>query len=351
MTEQLKVLGAMRAVVLAAPAVVLTYAAATEPVVTNTEPPPAATASIETAPNPEPPPSPPAAPSYSEPEEQPECQPVDSKELKDRKREMRDQLREITRTLKQAKKYKATAAEAKLTELKNFVADIQQKLQQDPTRCVLDDYYDARVWEELNPLRASIELPRELADLNKQFKRVEKKFKKRKYKVLGDELLGVLKGKFDEMVAAVAQAKQLFDQGEFEDAQEAKQTVHEDGGPWDVESSMDRLADLYGQMKRVRDPEIAAGLEEFLSPVKDSIKEGDLRGARESLDDVNNDLMRLIDQAVSVRGQGRQRDLFDQRLEKLEDLLERKMGEREAKSNSEKAPPPPSAPTPPAEFK
>ncbi len=362
MSEQVKILSAFLAVVLAAPAIVSTYAAVTTsaepsltplPAATETAPIPsvASPAPLPVAPSPTPTPDlmplPPVPPSPEPPDQQDFVRPD---EVRNILRDIKNQRRDIRGIRKTAKKVNAATVLAKLDEVEQILNVTEAALKNQPTRDALQDYWDARIWEEINPLRAQLELPKEISNIERQLKKVDRKLKQRRYKAIGEELLALLAAKAGEIRSALTQSQQLVAQGEFEEARETLQIVHEEIGPWDIESTMDRLADLYREMKRVRDKEVLAALEEFLAPVRDLIKEGDLRGARETLDEAFNELMRVVSYASSLRGAGRQRDVFDDRLEKLQELLENKLSARE-QAQTQKGNSAPPSPPPPSEFK
>lgn len=372
MSEQLKILGAMLAIVLAAPAVVLTYAASTESSIPTTSPPsaiastptPVSVVEVPLAPPAlapvlaSPPPIPnsvderaplPPSPQPNNDDDRDRVEIANPREVKDVLRQIKDLLRELKGLEKQAKKAGADAILAKAGEIRSALVAVQLALKApSPTRDTLQDFHDARFWEEINPLRSQIELPKQLKDNGKQIARLERKLKQRRYKVLGEEMLGILVGKAAEVSKALAEAKTLFDQGNFEDANEAIQVVHQEFGPWDIENVADRFSELYKEMKRVKDPEIRAELDEFLLPVVELVKEGDLREANNALNDVFNEVMQVIYQATNLRGAGRARDVFDDRFQKLQDLLEKKLEQSGSNDGGKSAPPPP---TPQAEFK
>lgn len=413
MAENLKILGALLAIVIGAPMVVATYAATTEPA---SLPQPENAAIVREVTKEQP-----APPVMGEsPDDKPEF--VNPQEIKDRTREMGDQLRQIKQLKKQAQKLKLDAAVARLGEIETVIARVRSQLTANPTRDVLQEYSDENFWEQINDIRAQVELPKRLSDqlkemgkikkqaqryklatalaklqelesfiasiqqraaagegrdaqedydnertwetmngirsqielpeLAKHLKRVEKKLKPSRYKSLGD-LFPAFTSKLAEISAAITNAQAAFERGDYEEGQEiVSDAIHNQDGthPGDIENVADRLNNLYSELKRVRDADIKAELEAFIEPVTDLVRAGSIREANQSLNEVFNEAMRVIQQTWKLGWKESNRGNFDERLEKLQQLLDAKMSQaREVKPEQKPKQPQQTQPLPPKE--
>ncbi|MDP3771116.1 MAG: hypothetical protein Q8R16_02365, partial [bacterium] len=141
-------------------------------------------------------------------------------------------------------------------------------------------------------------------------------------------------------VCVSVEAKAAVANGSCEDANEAMQTFWEEGlSPGDMMGIVNRLHDLGSQLKRVKDAGVRAEFQEVLQPIIDAANEGDFRDANQAMNDVYNELQQLLYKVIASR-----RYKYAPRLDKLEALLEGKLGKEE----NEMMPPPGAPPSPSA---
>jgi hypothetical protein len=159
-------------------------------------------------------------------------------------REIENALREISRMKGEIKGLQKRAARFNNQELNRQIAQIMTELDQlgakiknppgDYTmREALQEWYEARMWEELNKARAQVELPQMLKEIPVVVKRVERLLKLKTYQKLGLDT-GNLAEYLNEVKEAHAAATIMYKEGNFEEAMEALSLIHESGHPGEL---------------------------------------------------------------------------------------------------------------------
>lgn len=223
----------------------------------------------------------------------------------DKLREWRDQLREVGKTRQQLVRLKGSQDElAKLDTIKARLVQCQSQLQAATNTDAMKDVLEGEecgdsgeTWEEINRIRQAVELPKELNNIIRDLNR-SKNLCKQKWvdKVFNREQCNAIMANF---AAKHAEAKAAYQAGEYEDARTILQEAfHEPGWPGDFNGALQMMRGFMEPIKRVRDPELKAQLDELLAPVKEAIQEGEYREARESMEAIQRELGQKIFQLI-----------------------------------------------------
>lgn len=283
---------------------------------------------------------------------------VDPREVKNIFREMRDMKRELKRMASSAKKLQnadtlRSEVEAVSSKINNFEQSLKSANESGTgIREVVEEYRDAEVWNEINTLRSKIELPKQLKNTEKEFKRLKRVVNQKAFQKLGLNLENV-KSWITESEGLSAKLNELYASGNWEELNLEMEELFDRAHPGEVSSVIYRMRDIYVRMKYVKDPEIKAAIEETLLEVKESFNSGDFRSAREALDDYYGELERLIISAAKIgkRG-GMSEEDFDEKLGNLRGLIESKLNSRmKNKEENEDLEPPLSEPAPSDVFR
>jgi hypothetical protein len=265
----------------------------------------------------------PAPQQFFEEEEQRPEEFVDPREIRDTLRQLNDIKREAKRVLKKAQKTAAFANAVSelnglLSEVDRFSNTIKNASAED-TREALQEFYDAQLWDTFNSIRTKIELPQELKSIEREVKRVEKLIASKKFSIERVDLT-IVRAAIDEIKNAIAEARSQFNQGNFEDASEALQVIHEGGHPGEIYGILQQLREINQRLKRLK-AEVKEVFHEALDPVYEAVNSGDFREANMMLQDIRNDLWRLFDK---VKGKSGVNADMQQKLQKLEERLQQK---------------------------
>src|SRR3989338_344021 len=260
---------------------------------------------------------------FEEEEQQEFVDRVDPRELKQVQSQINDLKRQIKQVLKKAQKKAAFANE--VTELNSLLSEVDgfsnaiKNAALEDQRDALQEFYDAQLWETLNNIRVKIELPQELKNIEKDLKRLEKLVAAKSFSVERVDL-GMIRVTIGEIKSAVAEARSQFNQGNFEDAREALQVIYEGAHPGEVMGVLQQLRDMNQRIKKLK-AEVKTIFHEALAPVYEAIQNGDFREANMMLQDIRNDLQRLLGK---VQGKSGVNEDMRQNLQKLEERLQQK---------------------------
>jgi len=265
----------------------------------------------------------PAPQPFFEEEEQGQQEFVDPQEIKQVLSQLNDLRRQIRQVLKKAQKVAAFANEVSelqrlLSEVDKFSNAIKNAVLED-VREALGEFYDAQLWETVDNIRTKIELPQELKFIEKDLKRLGKLIASKKFSIERVDL-GIVRTTVEEIKNALAEARSQFDQGNFEDAREALQIIHEGAHPGEIYGVLQQLREMNQRFKKFK-TEVKDVFHEALEPVYEAVNGGDFREANMMLQDIRNDLWRLFDK---VRGKSRVNEDMKQNLQKLEERLQQK---------------------------
>lgn len=260
---------------------------------------------------------------------------VDPREVQQVLREIKDMRRELNRFIKELKKLANTAEDInQINGLLESVSNFETKIKAgEDLRETIQEFRDAQIWQEIQKFRAKIEIPREMKQWNLEIKRIEKLLKLKKVQSLtsdfGLNLEGV-KVKLDEIKVALAAVQDYYNSGDLESAIEEFDGLRQDFHPGEINSVLQRMQDLAGRLKAVKDKEIKNQIKETLAEVVSNFNEGEYRIARELMDENFNELTKLIYQASSVgKKKGLNKQNWMQMMEKLEIKMKEKGEEKE----------------------
>lgn len=246
---------------------------------------------------------------------------VDPRELKDVLRQIRDLKAEIKRIVRQAKKNApndveplnniSIQADKFAANLKNPPTDITQ-------REALQDFYDARLWEEINAIRARTELPQQIKDIERELKRAEKLLKNKSFQKIGVDL-STIEGFVKEIRGYLEEAKTKLATGEYEEAQEALEPIHQGSHPGEVMCVLNGLRDFSQNIRQIKNQEIKAQLQEIFDSIMESVKDGEFRETCRDLNDIRGEAMRIMELSFKS-GKANQSELM-KKLQKLGDMM------------------------------
>ncbi|MBI2552784.1 hypothetical protein HYW17_05820 [Candidatus Uhrbacteria bacterium] len=215
----------------------------------------------------------------------------------DRLREWRDQLRESAKVRKQLVRLKGSQDElVKLDAIKERLTQCQTQLNAATDNDAMKDVLEGEecgdtgeFWEEINRIRQAVELPKELNNVLRDLNRA-KNLCKQKWvdKVFSREECNTIMANF---AAKYAEAKAAYQAGEYEDARGILQDAfHEPGWPGDVNGALQMMRGFIEPLRRVKDPELKTQLDDLLIPVKEALRDGEYRVARETMEAIQREL-------------------------------------------------------------
>lgn len=272
---------------------------------------------------------------------------VDPKEVQQALREIKDQKRELTRLAKQAKKL--AGGESILGEINTLLEQaigFENSINEGVNlRDAIQEFRDAQIWEQLNSIRAKVEIPRELAQWNKEIKRLSTILKQKKYQNLGLDLT-IAKSKVEETKATLSRVQEFYNSGDFESAMEEFDELRQDFHPGEIMSVIQRMQELTNRLRTVKNAEIKERVKEAFNEVVSNFNEGEYRIARELMDESWNDIIRMINQALSVgKKNGTSKQNIFQVTDKLQNQIKNKSEEKRMQDRPQVQPQ--SAPQPP----
>lgn len=261
---------------------------------------------------------------------EPSSELVDPREMDDVLRNIGDLKREIQRTIKEFSKVQGSGAEVrKLNELsaqvKKFESNIKAA-QKSGTgmREAMQDYYDEQIWETVNQARRTIEIPKNIAQITKDQRRLDGLLKTKSFQKLPLDQ-DALKRNVEAIRQATAEAKVAYESGDLEAAEEALQPIYDGMHPGEVQSVLYRFRDIAGMSNRIKDKEVKAAIGEAIAPVIEAANEGDFREANAILNDSYNDLVQLMRLAMQL---GTSRKVNRTNIADLIDRLEQKVNDK-----------------------
>lgn len=147
--------------------------------------------------------------------------------------------------------------------------------------------------------------------------------------------IGAIRAKVEEIKNAVAQARESFNAGNFDDAQEALSIIHEGLHPGEVFGILNQLREIDKRLKSMKG-EVKSTFQEALAPVYEAIAAGDFREANQMLNDVRNELFKLFGKVKSKSTNVS--DDIRKKLQSLEGQLENKHQQLERQNSSSQGP-------------
>ena len=262
---------------------------------------------------------------------------VDPRELQQVFREIRDMRSQIKQLANQLRKQPAFADElikitAVAAELEQFNTAIRSAVSSGTgTRAIIQDFRDNQYWDLLNAIRAKVQLPQEIKQIEMTLRRLERTIKVKSLQNIG-LTMGLVEAKIAEMKNQVGAAKSAVAAGNIEEAQEAMQSFHEGGHPGEIEGTIYRVRDIKQMLKRVKDEQVRAEVDRVLQEVIDAFNAGEYLDARETLDEYADDLQRLIQRFFTARMlQGKNRADSLSKIRNLDALIRAKLDEPDSR--------------------
>jgi len=254
------------------------------------------------------------------PGDEPSEPPPNPQECRDARRQIRDQFRELNRFEKLLRKLSLGQDLDKLIALRAKLKQFDVSIASACTRDNLQEFFDAQVWDEVNAFRCKAELPQQLTQIERDFKRLDRQASPKRL-----ALTGLDQEKFTASVEkarqSLAEAKTAVSNGSCDDANEAMQTFWQDGvNPGEMMGVVGRLYDLGTQLRRVKDESIRQQFADVLDPIVGAANDGDFREANQAMNDVFPELQQLLSKVINVR----RFSGYEPRLQKLEEALRQK---------------------------
>lgn len=245
---------------------------------------------------------------------------------KDRLNETKNFIKEIDKVRKQFLRLKgSTDYIAKLDSMKQTVAEFAAKINattdSDDLRGLLEDTDFGDWWQELDNLRAAVEIPRDLNNIRKDQKRIQATLKQKWVCKLIDcnGLMPVIQN----MGAQLEEATRLYQAGEYEDARGViQETFHERGWFGDAMGAVQMMRGFLEPLKQIRDKDLKAEMEELVQPVKDLLYEGEVREARESMEVIQKEMGPSMFKLI-MNAQKKKQAVPEKVLDKIEQLRQK----------------------------
>ncbi len=241
---------------------------------------------------------------------------VDPRQIADAKRQIKDLGRRIKGVSKLAKKYGTSADIEVLTTVATEIARFNTIFYSGDEEAIADsieDFWNGEYWQQVDDIDRRVRVPKEIGDLNRQAKRVEKLLNARKKQlqtvntVLGFDT-GILTQLFSQIKGIIAEADRLAKAGELEEASETLREIY-DGGihPGSIEGVVNELTNLAISVKRIKDQNIVSQIKTLLAEPLALVAEGDLQGSNEAFSEVRNQVYQLLEQGLNTNTKKRVR--------------------------------------------
>ncbi|MBI2444402.1 MAG: hypothetical protein HYV42_04155 [Candidatus Magasanikbacteria bacterium] len=276
---------------------------------------------------------------------------VPPQEIKNVLNEIKRQTQELNRYKKQLAKLGGGTelADSLLAQVEVHKNNITNAAGRDQ-REAMQEYWDAQMWEEVNKIRARVELPREMKNVTRELTALQRDLKNRTLQK-AFEYFGIDQAKLQTSVAekqaTVEQVNALVQAGNTEEAFALVQdSIYEGWHPGDVRHFSGMMRDTYGRLRGLRDTEIKEQILSLLKGIVDTFNEGDYREARDGLVQFTDQLQRF-DRLFRpyYRGEREFDDRTSAALEKLESLIQQKLEKGERTPEVKKAEPVPAEAT------
>lgn len=248
---------------------------------------------------------------------------VPPEEIKDVMRQINQNLKEVQRLKKQVAKYAgAIAAVDELTA--NIIA--MQKAIQNTTgqdqRDAMQDFRESRTWDDIEKVRASVEVPKQLAQAERDLKRMQNAAGNKKYQdalVFFNVEPAAIQRLADDKTAGAAAVHKAIDSGNFEEARDLmNDNFHQSWWPGDLVGALDALREMHRALKSIRDESIRSQAKDLVGPVVGGLVAGDVRETNQILSQIRNQMGRYMDM-LNRRPDGSD---YEDRMEKIMSQLE-----------------------------
>ncbi len=260
---------------------------------------------------------------------------VPAQELKNELGQMNNQLRDLTRFRKELVKTGATALVDKLiAEIQDYQKKVKELSGQDQ-RDVLQDYRDARYWDEMNGIRAMAEIPKNLSSAVKDLKSAEKyltqKSLAKALSFFGLDMASIQVAIGDKRTA-LNQISAALASGDPETAQDLmEEHVYRSWHPGNLRHTLDMYRESYDSIRFLKNQsEIKEQIMDILEPINEAFASGEYQEVEQAMQQFTNEL-RPYRQYFERSGKtGFNLDAKTRKLlNKLEMTIEQKLGSDE----------------------
>lgn len=247
---------------------------------------------------------------FASEEESDQCQ-VNPREQKELIQEGRDFIKECKGALKQAQRAKRTAEAKKINELCSWAQKNIAIFKNPPKTedfCWRETVDEVRqqageVWEQLNQIRACLEIPQRIKELGNALKQPERILKTRRKTM---ERVGLdpvfIETKIAEFKAQKQQAEQFMSEGNCEEARSLIDEIFSgDSNPWPMQGAIERYINMADQIRRVCEPELKEGLNEFLGVLKPMIDQGNYQEVDGAFNQLGDKIWDMLGRAQDCR--------------------------------------------------
>lgn len=267
----------------------------------------------------------------SQPVEQEEIEFIDPREVQNALQDIKRMLNDLKRFVKQLKKVKNSADDiAAIAELQKQLTEYQKLIKNPPAdmslREVLQDYWNARLWEEVDQFRAKAEIPNELKNIAKDIKRLKKLITQKPFKNLGFDM-ALIAGAIGEIETAYNETKTAYDAGNMEDALLALDGIRSGMHPGEITGIFYQTREIKDKISFVKNKEVKELVNELLAAVIESVNNGDYREANHVLNEIRNELFKILNKFMKKPGV--LDDKTREKLESLEQIIENKLNKEE----------------------
>lgn len=280
---------------------------------------------------------------------------IPERELKNEYRQMKDQEREINRFLtkligkpnSEKRKRESTSATQsslvkQLNEMLSAISANRSSIQKSSgadQRSAVEEYRNNNqgTWDEINKLRAVIEIPDQLKDVKAQLKFVTAQVKpavrkdgstgpipfEKTASFFGIDL-AVLQSAVKEKADTISEIESAVQSGDAETAQSLMQeSIYNGWHPGDLRGLLDMTKGAYQQTKAIRDNELREQIITIIDPIVETMGSGDYRAAREGMEQVSRE-MHSYERFFNGPQRGRSTVKMDAAFDKLEGLMKKK---------------------------
>ncbi|MBI4272301.1 hypothetical protein HY621_00405 [Candidatus Uhrbacteria bacterium] len=269
---------------------------------------------------------------------------VPPQDIKNAMNDVKRQLKELANYKKQILKAAADTDTSKIDQLVSQINGHKTNIESSKGRDqkdALQEFWGNNYWDEINKLRAQVELPKELKQILKEIAFAEKDSKARNVQK-AFEFFGLDYSQLAKLVTAkkesIAQIQSLANNGDFEAASELMQeSIHEGWHPGDLRHFMGMMRETHERMKNIKDDQILEQILAIMEPIGQSFMEEDVRGARDAMVEFT-DQMRKYESLFRPYYRGGVKELSKKTLgalDKLEGLIQKKLEKGELKKTPE----------------
>jgi hypothetical protein len=275
---------------------------------------------------------------FNEPVEEMEMEFVDPREVKNALQDIKRMIADLKRFAKQVKKLPNSNDDITfINELLVQLSEHQKLIAKPPAdeslRSMLQEFWDGRYWEEVDKIRAKVELPKELASISKDLIRLKKLIATKPFKNLGFDMAALTQN-ISEIQTAYDEAKTNYSQGNMEDAWVAMEVIHSGMHPGEVMGVLYQTKEIKDRVKSVKNKEVKEIVNEMLAQVIESVNAGDFRDANQALNEIRQELLKIMDKYMKQPGilDGKMKAKFD----KLEEMMGNKLNKDDMEQKNEK---------------